>query len=202
MKTVLKAKNISKTYENIKVLNNISLNLKENESIAIMGASGEGKTTLLHILGNLETPDSGEIFSQKSSISFIFQAYNLLEDLTALENISLPSKIKREKNIEKAIFFLKEVGLFSKKNTLSKKLSGGEKQRIAIARAFSSSPKIILADEPSGNLDKKNSDIVHNMLINFSKKNKNGLIIATHDKNLANLCCKKYLLKEGNLLEI
>jgi len=219
-KIVLKAINIHKSYKNLDdlhILKGISLTLKQNESIAIMGSSGAGKTTLLHILGTLESFDSGKINILNSSsknneirnkhIGFIFQAYNLIDDLTLLENVLMPAFIARKNILSKssaqkrAHNLLKEVGLIKRKNHLAKELSGGEKQRATIARAFLNDPDIILADEPSGNLDFKNSKIIHKLLIDSVKKYNKSLIIATHDKKLASLCDKIYLLENGKFLK-
>ena len=211
MQYLIEAKNIHKSYENTKVLNGVDVSLKKNSSLAIMGASGEGKTTLLHILGSLEDFDAGSLnilnFTTNSllceKIGFIFQNYNLLDDFTLLENILSPPSIAR-KNISsnsemhnRAIDLLQMVGLDSRKDILAQKLSGGEKQRAAIARALIMDPDIILADEPTGNLDYKNSIIVHELLISSVKKHKKSLIVATHDKSLASMCDKIYTLKDG-----
>jgi len=217
--TVLQATNLHKIYKNpddLHILKGLSLNLNKNESIAIMGASGAGKTTLLHILGTLEAFDSGEINILNSSlknneirnkhIGFIFQSYNLIDDLTLLENILMPAMIARKNVLSKstiyqrALLLLKEVNLSDRENHLAKDLSGGEKQRAAIARAFLNDPDIILADEPSGNLDFENSKIIHNLLINSVKKFNKSLIVATHDNLLASLCDKKLLLENGKFL--
>jgi lipoprotein-releasing system ATP-binding protein len=215
---VLKAKNIHKTFKNpqdLHLLKGLDLELKKNESIAIMGSSGIGKTTLLHILGLLENFDKGsiEILDKKDLtdtlrnkyLGFVFQTYKLLEDLTLIENVLMPAYISR-KNIKKgspsykrALILLKEVGLENRFNYLAKDLSGGEKQRAAIARAFCNDPEIILADEPSGNLDDTNSKIIHKLLLESTKKFNKSLIVATHDKELASLCDKIYLLKDGKL---
>ncbi|OGN65279.1 MAG: ABC transporter ATP-binding protein [Chlamydiae bacterium RIFCSPLOWO2_01_FULL_28_7] len=210
---VLEAKNISKTFygpSKIEILKDISLNLHKGESIAIMGNSGEGKTTLLHILGNLEEKDGGTLRILNNTkidnkmlnknIGFIFQFYNLLEDLTVLENVLMPYLIARKKlDNFKAEQLLEMVSLENRKNFFAKSLSGGEKQRVAIARAFCNNPEIILADEPSGNLDSKNSKQIHKLLLNSVKKLNKSLIVATHNRDLANLCDKVYLLKDGFL---
>jgi lipoprotein-releasing system ATP-binding protein len=180
-----------------------------------MGASGEGKTTLLHILSGLENIDSGDIkiFNKNKftnslineRIGFIFQSYNLLDDLSVIDNILMPAKIKRadismnSPSYKNAINLLQDINLSNKKNDLAIHLSGGEKQRVAIARAFCNNPDIIFADEPSGNLDNKNSKIIHDLLIDFSKKNKKTLIIATHDESLAKMCKRVFLLKDKKL---
>ena len=216
--TVLQAKNIHKIFkkpDNLHILKGIDLELKQNESIAIMGASGVGKTTLLHILGTLESFSTGSLNILNNTtlkdeirnkhIGFIFQSYNLLEDLTLLDNILMPARIARKKvtatseAYKKANLLLEEVGLENRKDYLAKNLSGGERQRAAIARAFCNDPDIILADEPSGNLDFDNSNIIHNLLINSVKKFNKSLIVATHDKKLASLCDKIYYLENGKL---
>ncbi|NGX56096.1 MAG: Lipoprotein-releasing system ATP-binding protein LolD [Candidatus Anoxychlamydiales bacterium] len=219
MKKILIAKSIFKSYTSNKtkniILENIDLNVFENESIAIMGASGEGKTTLLHILAGLENIDLGniEILGEKKysnklineKIGFIFQSYNLLNDLSVIDNILMPAKIAR-KNISKtsiyynrAIKMLEEINLINKKDDLAIHLSGGEKQRTSIARAFCNNPEIIFADEPSGNLDSKNSKVIHDLLINSCKTYKKTLILATHDLELAKMCDKIFQLKDKKL---
>lgn len=207
--TVLKANNIHKSFGNIQVLKGVNLILESGESMAILGRSGEGKTTLLHILGNLEEPDSGHVeigsklltknnapFIRREKIGFIFQSYNLLEDFTALENVLMPARIARKQVSEaKGLNLLLSVGLEEKKLILAKNLSGGERQRIAIARALCNDPSIILADEPTGNLDRANSEQVSNLLLGL----KRSLVLVTHDSELASLCQHQYILKNGKL---
>lgn len=207
--TILKAINIHKSFGNIQVLKGVNLILESGESMAILGRSGEGKTTLLHILGNLEEPDNGhvEIGSKlltknnapsirRDEIGFIFQSYNLLEDFTALENVLMPARIARKLASEaKGLDLLRSVGLEEKKSILAKNLSGGERQRIAIARAICNDPSIILADEPTGNLDQANSEQVSKLLLSLGK----SLILVTHDSELASLCQYQYILKNGKL---
>jgi lipoprotein-releasing system ATP-binding protein len=221
---LIEAKKIYKNYKSkqqVKVLSGIDLCINEGSSIAIMGASGEGKTTLLHILATLEKPDKGEILLNGKNIKpssfsyirnnyfgFIFQGYNLFEDLTALENILIPARIaristsKKSSSYKKALHLLEEVNLQTKAFSLVKHLSGGEKQRIAIARAFCNDPKIIFADEPSGNLDHKTSDQIHDIMFRSVSKNNKTLVIATHDQELANLCDSIFILKKGLLFPI
>jgi lipoprotein-releasing system ATP-binding protein len=216
--TLLVAKNINKTFKNpesLHLLKGIDLTLKKNQSIAIMGASGIGKTTLLHIFGLLESFDSGslEILNMKKltdefrnkHIGFIFQTYNLLEDLTLLDNVLMPAYISRKdikpgsESYKRALMLIEDVNLSMRKNYLAKDLSGGEKQRAAIARAFCNDPDIILADEPSGNLDDENSKITHKLLLDSTKKFNKSLIVATHDRQLASLCDEIYLLQNGKI---
>lgn len=206
---ILKATRIYKSYPKIKVLSGISLTVNLGESIAICGRSGEGKTTLLHILGTLEEPDSGaleiggETLTRSNAsrlrnqqIGFVFQAYNLLEDFTALENILMPARIARRPiDKKKGMELLELVGLEERAHFPAKFLSGGERQRAAIARALCNDPSLILADEPTGNLDRANGKKIGEILISLKK----SLILVTHDPDLAALCDKKYTLKEGLL---
>ena len=222
--TLLSAKKISKIYKHphpLTLLNHISLELHENESLAIVGPSGVGKSTLLHILGTLEKPSSGtlEIMGKPISFSkahlirnrhigFVFQNFNLLEEYRVLENVLLPAKVagypigKNSPAFEEAEKLLDQVGLASHKHHFAKLLSGGEKQRVCIARAFCNNPDLILADEPSGNLDQANSETIHSLLINFSRNLNKGLIVVTHNMELAKLCDQKYQLLDGHLTSI
>ncbi|PIS02954.1 MAG: ABC transporter ATP-binding protein [Chlamydiae bacterium CG10_big_fil_rev_8_21_14_0_10_42_34] len=207
---ILKARNLIKTYPKVKVLSDISLSVALGDTIAICGRSGEGKTTLLHILGGLEEPDKGEIeigghrltrsncpHIRNTQIGFIFQAYNLLEDFTALENVLMPAKIARKATTrQKGLDLLSLVGLEDRADFPAKLLSGGERQRVAIARALCNDPNLILADEPTGNLDRANAKKIGELLISLKK----SLILVTHDPDLSALCQKQYVLKEGNLL--
>lgn len=220
--TVLSASKISKSFKNpilVTILKNISLEIKAGETVAITGKSGEGKTTLLHILGTLEPPTEGilEICGLQASssnwsqlrnqkIGFIFQAYNLLEDYTVLENILMPAKIANQDtrpgsaSHQRALELLAEVGLSHRADFPAKLLSGGEKQRAAIARAFLNDPALILADEPSGNLDHAHSTIIYNLLLGAAQKRGKALIVVTHDRELAALCQKTYSLLDGELI--
>ena len=206
---ILKAKNITKSYAKLQVLSGVSLSVKFGESIAICGRSGEGKTTLLHILGTLEEPDSGEIeiagkrltrstapHIRNEEVGFIFQAYNLLDDFTALENVLMPARIARKTpSRQKGLELLSLVGLEAKADLPAKLLSGGERQRVAISRALCNDPNLILADEPTGNLDRGNGRKIAELLISLKK----GLVIVTHDPEIAALCDHRYLLQEGRL---
>ena len=217
----LEAENISKYYshpQRVDVLKNISLSVKPAESIAIMGSSGEGKTTLLSILGLLERPDEGVIKLDSADVNFgnaaklrnekigfIFQDYNLLEDFTVLDNIIFPARVGRKNlktSTKRAEKYIELVGLGHRKGFQAKFLSGGEKQRASIARAFCNDPDVILADEPSGNLDHANSKIIQELLLSITKKEQKSLIIATHDLKLANMCDKIFELKDGFLFQI
>ncbi len=218
---VLSARNIGKKFLTptpLEILKGIDLDIFQGTSTAIMGKSGEGKSTLLHILGTLEKPTEGEleICQQKTSITplhelrkhhigFIFQAYNLLEDYTTLDNVLLPAKIARQPThpgspaYQRALLLLDQVGLSSRLHFLAKLLSGGEKQRVTIARALCNDPDLILADEPSGNLDHAHSHAIHHLLLELTKHHCKTLIVVTHDRELASLCDQIFLLKSGNL---
>lgn len=218
MKKVLQAINIHKTYEGnppTRVLKGINLDIHEGETIAIMGRSGEGKSTLLHILGTLDRPSEGVIsilgepviqgslaHMRNKHIGFIFQSYHLLEDFTVLDNVLMPLKIGRiysANSKERGLKLLKEVGLEEKENTLAKFLSGGEKQRVAIARALCNEPSLLLADEPTGNLDQKNSEDIQKLLLNTAKKYKKALIVVTHEEEFSRQCDRTLFLKDGQL---
>ncbi len=215
--TVLSAKNICKTFrspQKVEVLSDVSLEINAGESVAICGRSGEGKTTLLHILGSLEEPDSGTIeiagqpFTSSKApelrnrhIGFIFQTFNLLEDFTLLENVLMPARIARQKADKKyGMELLDKVGLLERADFPVKLLSGGERQRAAIARALCNNPDLILADEPSGNLDRANALNIGTLLLDLVKVEKKSLVLVTHDPDLANLCDQEYRLSQGNLV--
>ena len=218
MKNLYKLGNINLNYHlngnDIRVLKNINFEIKKNERVAIIGESGSGKTSLLMLMSGLEKPTSGKIifnnvnFSEiseekktqirKKEIGLIFQQFYLIPNYTALENVMFPmqiNQIKDERN--KAIKILSDIGLDHRKNNLPSELSGGEQQRVAIARAISFNPKIILADEPTGNLDRKNTEIVSDLLLNYSSKKKISLILVTHNMNLAKKCDRVIKLIDG-----
>lgn len=218
----LKALEITKKFSDPtdhELIKGISLEVKSGESIAIMGRSGEGKSTLLNILGTLDEPTTGELFIKgkkvdKNSapllrnqhIGFVFQSFNLLEDYTVLQNVLLPAFIggsdirKGSKAYERAVLLLEEVELGARIGYTTKLLSGGEKQRVALARALCNDPELILADEPSGNLDQTTSCKIHDLLLATAHKHQKALIIVTHNQELASLCQKTYHLKSGKLI--
>jgi lipoprotein-releasing system ATP-binding protein len=220
---ILSAKNIWKTFNSpteVQILKGISLDLFCGESIAIMGASGEGKSTLLHILGTLEAPCSGELriagllvgknpppIIRNQHIGFVFQTFNLLEDYTVLQNVLMPALIggqeihKRSAAYARAVELLQKVGLEKRIHFSTKLLSGGEKQRTALARALCNDPEILLADEPSGNLDHVTSCHIHQLLIRAVKEFNKSLIVVTHDRELASLCDHTLLLSDGYLIK-
>lgn len=218
---ILQAKDIRKSFfypAQVNVLNGVCLDLFGGESIAIMGASGQGKSTLLHLLGTLEAPCSGELIIQGQKVSrnnaarirnhqigFVFQTFNLLDDYTAFQNVLMPAFIAGQ-NIQKgsdaylrSLKLLDHVGLTHRAYFSTKLLSGGEKQRVAIARALCNDPPILLADEPSGNLDQNTSDHIHQLLLNCSKNLNKGLIVVTHNSAFADLCDRVLYLHNGFL---
>ncbi|NGX45633.1 MAG: Lipoprotein-releasing system ATP-binding protein LolD [Chlamydiae bacterium] len=215
---LIEVESLSKTFGGrvpVPVLKNITFELGQGETVAIMGKSGEGKTTLLHILGTLDSPSSGtlrylgktptkkELSSLRSQfLGLIFQAYHLIEEETALKNVLLPLEVARRSiDKAKALALLDEVGLSHRASTPAKFLSGGEKQRLGIARALCNDPQVILADEPTGNLDAASSLEVQNLLLNCSKKFNKSLLVVTHDEEFARMCDRILLLKEGELHE-
>lgn len=220
---ILFAKDIKREYyhpEKVSVLKGISLGIYAGETLAIVGASGSGKSTLLHILGTLEKPTSGELFFHGKSIDvsmlsqirnqhfgFIFQSGNLLEEYTLLENILIKARIgkrpihKGSEAFEEATSLLALVGLSHRLNFPVKYLSGGEKQRAAIARALMNNPNLILADEPTGNLDELSSKNVEEILISCCKELKKSLILVTHNHHFANLCDRTMQLADGVLVD-
>ncbi len=216
---MIELKNVSKTYktkmEELNILKNINFKFNNGDFVSIQGKSGSGKTTLLNILGLLDIKSEGELYinSEKiekqdltklrsENIGFVFQFHYLLNEFTALENVMIPALNKKnanKKEIEKrAKELLEMVGLSDRLNHKPNELSGGEKQRVSIARAMINSPELILADEPTGNLDYETSQLINNIFVELNKKGQ-GIIIVTHSQELANLADYKYILKNGAL---
>jgi lipoprotein-releasing system ATP-binding protein len=193
--------------ERIEVLRGVTFSANPGESIAITGASGSGKSTLLHLLGGLETPDHGSVTLAESNghrqeIGFVFQFHYLLPDLSALENVALPLLIARWQSAQayqRALNFLNETGLGGRSQHPITHLSGGEQQRVAVARALVTGPKLLLADEPTGNLDAAISDQIGQTLVDYARKNSAIAIIATHNAGLAHLCDRSLILEGGRL---
>ena len=216
---MINAKNIQYSYGNLKVLKGDNLNINKGEFVSITGASGAGKTTLLQLLGTLDDVQTGSLtinnkevntLNQKElanfrnkEIGFVFQFHNLLVEFTALENICLPafiSGIDRKKAEEKGLELLALLGLSNRADHKPDELSGGEQQRVAVARALINSPSIILADEPSGNLDSKNATELHNLFLKLNKELGQTFVIITHNKELANLGSRKLEMKDGKII--
>jgi lipoprotein-releasing system ATP-binding protein len=210
-KTLISLRDVTKTFAlddgsggELRVLKGISLDVRQGEIIAIIGASGAGKSTLLHIMGTLESPTSGEVrFDGKDvfalgeeelarfrnrSIGFVFQFHHLLPEFTLLENVAMPALIQGKTLPEVralAVDLIREVGLEGRLEQKPPKLSGGEQQRAAVARALMNSPRIILADEPSGNLDSENARILHDLMKNLSRSRGQTFVVVTHNESLA-----------------
>ena len=211
-------KEVSSGDSELTILDDVSFSLEEGQSLAITGPSGSGKSTLLGLLAGLDTATSGEIYLdeiglhkldeedrailRKEKVGFVFQSFELLPSLTALENVMLPSELKSEDNPkENAEYFLNRVGLSEREHHYPNQLSGGEQQRVAIARAFACSAKILFADEPTGNLDPKNGQVISDLLFEVNSETDNALVIVTHDLELANRCDKRIDLKLGRIVE-
>ena len=211
-------KEVSSGDSKLVILDDVSFNLLEGQSLAITGPSGSGKSTLLGLLAGLDTATSGEIYLNKEAlheldeeqrallrkekVGFVFQSFELLPSLTALENVMLPSELKNEDEPEeRAKYFLDRVGLKEREHHYPNQLSGGEQQRVAIARAFACSAKILFADEPTGNLDPKNGEMISDLLFEVNSETDNALVVVTHDHDLADRCDKKINLKLGKIVE-
>ena len=221
-KTALELRKINKIYkgktENIHILKDLDLKVCEGEFISILGKSGSGKSTLLNVIGMLDSIDDGEIFIEEKKIDrgnekdideiknkkigFVFQFHYLLPEFTALENVMLPALLKGEdkrKTEEKAKKLLEEVGLGKRLHHKPSELSGGEKQRAAISRALINDPEILLADEPTGNLDEETSNNIHSLFKRINIEKKQTIIVVTHSRELSNITDKKYYLRGGKL---
>jgi len=218
----LSCEHLDKTYQNNStsiaehVLKNINLNIEEGVLAALRGPSGSGKSTLLNLIAGLDYPSSGKVIFnnivvnnlnnselaiyRNKNISIIFQFFNLLNDLTVYENIALPLIIRGEKRKQiskKVLPLIEEIGLTNRKDFKTNILSGGESQRVAIARSLVTEPKLILADEPTGNLDKSNTDMILDLLINSCKSTNSTLLMVTHDIDLLKKFDKVYTLESG-----
>lgn len=221
METLLKLKNVNLKYQTgndlIKVLNNINLETKKNESISIVGESGSGKTSLIMLIGGLEKASSGKIYFEnqeitklnedevskirRKNIGIIFQSFYLIPNYSAVENVALTLELNNLKNpYDRAKELLDRFGLKNRFNNLPSQLSGGEQQRVAIARAIAMKPKLILADEPTGNLDSENSQMIADILFKYIKEEGSSLIVVTHDPKLANKAKRKIKIKDGKIV--
>jgi lipoprotein-releasing system ATP-binding protein len=222
--SILKAKDLYKSFQTVKkvkleVLKSVTIDIEENKISVIIGASGAGKSTLLHLLGGLDKPDSGEIIFNNTNIhklsdeklarfrnkniGFVFQFHHLLPEFTALENIMIPQMIngKSEKEaIESAKELLSDIGLSERENHKPAELSGGEQQRVAVARALANNPEIILADEPTGNLDSNNSKILNQLFIDLKKKYNKTFVIVTHNPELIGLADNLFEMRDGKIV--
>ena len=217
---LLQARGIKRTYSALQVLKGIDIEVNSGEVVAIVGASGAGKSTLLHILGTLDRPDEGEVFIGNTKVSglgdkdlakfrneeigFIFQFHNLLAEFTALENACMPGYINAglsEKEIKRrGEELLGLLGLSDRLNHLPSQLSGGEQQRVAVARALLNKPAIVLADEPSGNLDSQNALDLHQLFFKLRDELGHTFIIVTHNEDLATMADRRLVMQDGRML--
>ncbi len=220
-KVILKAQNINKSYSNgentLTVLKDFCLDVVQGEIVTIMGQSGSGKSTALNILGTLDSPESGFIsindiqindlgdnelsVIRNTYIGFVFQFHHLLPEFTAAENILMPTWINGSENkINEADQLLLKLDLINRKNHFPNQLSGGERSRIAIARALINSPAVLLADEPTGNLDKENAEKLINLLIEINNDFKQAIVLTTHNPSVADIGHKQFVLENGSLI--
>ena len=216
---MIKALNIKKSYDQLQVLKGVDLEIKKGEIVSIVGKSGAGKSTLLHILGTLDKPDEGEVwlddvditkFNPKEiakfrndKIGFIFQFHHLLPEFTAIENVSIPGFIQKkpQKEVhERAIHLLEYLGLKDRMSHKPNEMSGGEQQRVAVARALLNQPKVVFADEPSGNLDSETSFELHNLLFKLRDDFDQTFVIVTHNEELAKMSDRKLVMKDGHFV--
>jgi len=216
---VLRATNLTKSYGQLQVLKGVNLQIQKNELLSIVGTSGAGKSTLLHILGSLDRPDSGELLIgdkninlikgkelaqfRNQEIGFIFQFHNLLPEFTALENICMPgyiSQIENAKVEHRAMELMSILKLEERAKHKPSEMSGGERQRVAVARALINNPTIVFADEPSGNLDSKNAQALHELFFELRDKFDQTFIIVTHNEELANMADRKVEMKDGAVI--
>ena len=215
---MIKGIKIHKSINEINILNGIDISINEGEIVSVVGKSGAGKTTLLQILGTLEKPTSGKVlFNNKDvfmlnenelaefrnqNIGFVFQSHHLLPEFTALENVCIPAYIakssKKSAN-EKAKHLIDLMGLSDRLSHKPSELSGGEQQRISVARALMNNPQVVLADEPSGNLDSKTAESLHELFFKLREVNQQTFIIVTHNNKLADLADKKITIKDGKM---
>ena len=215
---MIKGIQLHKKFNDLNVLNGIDISIAEREIVSIVGKSGAGKTTLLQILGTLEKPSSGKVlYDEKNvfdlneneladfrnkNVGFIFQFHHLLPEFTALENVCIPafiSKISQKIAVEKAEYLLNQMGIADRLDHKPSELSGGEQQRVSVARALINDPKVILADEPSGNLDSKSAEKLHELFFKLRELNNQTFVIVTHNNKLADLADKKIIINDGNI---
>jgi len=221
---MIKLQNVYKTYflgdEQVHAVDNVSLEIKEKEYVSILGSSGSGKSTLMYLIGLLEHPSSGKIFLEDKNVSafgdeklsqirnesvgFVFQSFNLIPKFSVLENILLPTKYAKRKlefnPASRAEELLKKFGIWERRNFFPNKISGGQQQRVAIARALIMKPKIILADEPTGNLDTKTGDEILDLLESLNRDFKVTVVLVTHEKDVAKRTRRQIYMRDGKVV--
>ncbi|HJX59617.1 MAG TPA: ABC transporter ATP-binding protein [Patescibacteria group bacterium] len=221
---MIKLQNVYKTYflgdEQVHAVDNVTLEIKEKEYVSILGSSGSGKSTLMYLIGLLEHPSSGQIFLdgknvtslgdeklsqiRNEAVGFVFQSFNLIPKFTVLENILLPTKYAKRKldfnPLARAEELLKKFGIWERRNFFPNKISGGQQQRVAIARALMMKPKIILADEPTGNLDTKTGDEILDLLESLNRDFKVTVVLVTHEKDVAKRTRRQIYMRDGKLV--
>lgn len=216
---MIKAKNIQKSYGDLQVLKGVDVQINKGEVISIVGASGAGKSTLLQIIGTLDKPDSGEVLINEvntsalkdkdlslfrnKNIGFVFQFHHLLPEFTALENVCIPAFIHKTNKAEaekRAMELLTSLGVAERAAHKPSELSGGEQQRVAVCRALMNNPAVILADEPSGNLDSDSAKELHNLFFKLRDEFNQTFVIVTHNEELANMADRKLTMKDGVII--
>lgn len=217
---MIKVENIEKSYGNLAVLKGVNLHIGTGELVSIVGASGAGKSTLLHIIGSLDRPDSGDVFIdnvpifglkdkelsqfRNRNIGFVFQFHHLLPEFTAMENVLMPALIQgrsRKEVVQEAHQIMQFLRIDERAEHKPSQLSGGEQQRVAVARALINSPRVILADEPSGNLDSENARQLHNLFFDLRDRFKQTFVIVTHNEEFAEMSDRKIVMKDGLICE-
>jgi len=220
--TILEAREVTKDYtvgdRRIRVLDNVSLSVADGEFLVVQGSSGSGKSTLLTLLSGLDRPSSGRVFMEGSDITdrsedelaplrnekigFVFQSFHLVPSLTAMENVMFPAELKKDRHArQKAGVLLDRVGLWERNENFPHQLSGGEKQRIAICRALVNDPRIIFADEPTGNLDSLNGKAILDLLLELRKERRSTLVLVTHSMEIAERADRIIVLRDGRIGE-
>jgi putative ABC transport system ATP-binding protein len=218
---IIEARQVTKTYtiehREIRVLDNVSLSVSESEFLVVEGSSGSGKTTLLSLLSGLDKPTSGRVLLQKKDITdksedelaqlrknligFVFQSFHLIPSLTALENIMFPAELKRDRAArQKAKKLLLQMGLEKRSGNFPHQLSGGEMQRVAMCRALINNPKIVFADEPTGNLDSENGHAILELLLEYQKESHTTLVLVTHSIDIAKMADRMIVLQDGRII--
>lgn len=215
---VLEARNLRHGFAGTEVLHGVSLRVRPGEVVAVSGPSGSGKSTLLHLLGGLDTPQQGEVWwageradtldtqtraqRRAGRLGLVFQHHYLLEDLSVLDNVLIPGRLSGQDDPGRALDLIERVGLRGREASLPGVLSGGERQRVAVARALSARPAVVLADEPTGSLDRANAELVARMLVSLAREERAGVLLVTHDDRIAAFADRNLHLLDGQFTEV